>query len=522
MVHVAWATDPVWTTVAPMPTARREFATVALGGTIYAIGGYNGPGYTTILGTVEAYDTATNTWTTKASLPIPTNGIQGASTGGTIYIAGGYPVLYGCCSATLWAYDPVTDSWKAKAPMPTPRGLASTAALDGRIYVIGGNNGLNLSTVEMYDPSVDTWVTGASMPTGRERLAITVSGRSIYAIGGGDPVYSSVEAYNPATDIWTTKASLPTPRIDCAAAGAGGLVYVAGGEYPGNPTPAYHSEVYAYNPFTDTWATKSPMPTARDELGVVAIGATIFVIGGGATCDGCAAYNVNEAGVLPPGSMASALAVNPGVQHVGRWVTATLTVTNTGEFVMANLVPSLSVGQGSLLVNAIGSPVPSGTPYLPPGWTQTFTWTFSVSGEGTATFTATVTGYDLASCTTMLVASSAAVLLEPRIVEPPPPPNPLLLVSPGAALDRNVLSLSHGDVVLTRIAPKDATPVTVKIYTASGRLVRTLRRMTPLAEGQWLVSWDGKTEDEMPVSRGVYVVRVSGGGLDQRLKLVVR
>jgi hypothetical protein len=314
------------------------------------------------------------------------------------------------------------------------------------------------------------------------------------------------------------------PLGDCAAAGAGGLVYLAGGEYPGQLTPpvAYHAEVYAYNPFTDTWTTKAPMPRARDEFGMVAIGSTIYAIGGGIGCDGCAAYHETDAGCLPPGGMSCKLSLSPGAQHVGRWITVTLTVTNTGDFVMASLIPSVVVGPGFGLVTLVVGAVPSGTSYLPPGWTQTFTWTFSASGVGYATFTATVTGYDLASCTTMLVASSVAVLLQPRIVEPPPPPNPLLLGTPGAALDRNVLSLSHGDVVLTRIAPKDTTPVTVRIYTASGRLVRTLRRMTSLAEGQWLVSWDGKTEDEMPVSRGVYVVRVTGGGLDERLKVVVR
>jgi len=309
---------------------------------------------------------------------------------------------------------------------------------------------------------------------------------------------------------------------DSGATVAGGLVYVAGGEYPGTPTQVYHSEVYAYNPFTDTWTTKAPMPRARDELGVVAIGATIYVIGGGLGCDGCTAYQETDAGCLPPGAISCTLTISPSSQHVGRWFTATLTVGNPGEFVLASLLPSLWTDSGAGLVNVISGPVPSGTPYLPPGWTQTFTWTFSASGVGTAGFTATVTGYDLASCTTMLVASSAAVTLEPRIVEPTPPPNPLLLADPGAALDRNAISLANGEVVLARISPRDGTPITVRVYTASGRLVRTLTQLAPMESGQWLVSWDGRMDDGKPVSRGVYVVRVTGGGLDERLKVVVR
>jgi len=516
----SWSVDPVWFTVAPMPTARRDFAAVALGGTIYAIGGYNGPSYATTLDTVEAYDTATNTWTTKASLPVPTWALAGAAVGGTVYVVGGIPAFYGCCSATMWAYDPATDSWTAKAPIPTPRDFLAVVAAEGLVYVVGGYNGFPLSTVEIYSPATDTWAKGTPMPMGRGALTVTLTCGQIYAIGGANTIIlPTVEAYSPLAGTWTAKAILPIPLADAGGTAAGGLIYIAGGEGPDN---VYNDTVYAYNPFTDTWSTKASMPRARDELGVVAIGATIYVIGGGLGCDGCTAYNETDAGCLPPGAISCTLTVSPASQHVGRWFTATLTVGNPGEFVLAGLVPSIWTDSGGGLVSMISGPIPSATPYLPPGWTQTFTWTFSASGVGTAGFTATVTGYDLSSCATMLVASSAAVTLEPRIEEPPPPLNPLLLGSPGAALDRNAISLTHGEVVLARISPRDGTSVTVRVYTASGRLVRTITELTPMESGQWLVSWDGKTDDEKPVSRGVYVVRVTGGGLDERLKVVVR
>ena len=200
----ALAVDPVWSTVAPIPTARRECAAVAVGGTIYVIGGY-GPDYANILSTVEAYDTATTTWTTKASLPVPTRGIQssGLSIGGTIYVAGGFPALYGCCSATLWAYDTATDTWKAESLMPTPRGVASAVRAQDKVFVIGGYNGFFLSTVEIYDPSTGTWATAAPMPTGREGLAVAVAGGAIYAIGGGGLSSRATPPSKPTTP-WQT------------------------------------------------------------------------------------------------------------------------------------------------------------------------------------------------------------------------------------------------------------------------------------------------------------------------------
>jgi len=494
----------------------------AISGTIYVVGGY-GSGYANVLGTVEAYDTATNTWTTKASLPVPTRRINGSAAviGGTIYVMGGIP-WYGGSSATLWAYDPATDTWTAKSPMPTARCGLVAVAVGRLIYAIGGASGLYVSKLEVYDPITDSWTAKTPMPTARVAHGAGCLDGSIFVMGGGvtgPALTSTVESYDVATNAWTTRASMPIALADMGATLAGGLMYSVGGEGPGG---VYHSEVYAYDPFNDTWVSKAPMPTVRDELGVVAIGATLYAIGGGATCNGCAAYNVVEAGVLPPGAMSATLAVSPAVQHIGRWVTVTLTVGNPGGFVLASLTPSLGICAGAGLVSLISGPVPSSTAFLPPEWTQTFVWTFSVSGIGTAVFTATVTGYDLASCATLLVSSSATVMLESRIEEPPPPLNPLILTTPGAALDHNVISTAHGEVVLARIAPRDSSAVTVRVYTASGRLVRTLRRLTPMESGQWLASWDGKTEDEMPVSRGVYLIRVTGGGLDERLKLIVR
>ena len=64
--------------------------------------------------------------------------------------------------------------------------------------------------------------------------------------------------------------------------------------------------------------------------------------------------------------------------------------------------------------------------------------------------------------------------------------------------------------------------MSVRIFTASGRLVRTLRNTKPIGGGQVSVVWDGKTEDEYPVARGVYIVRIIGGGLNDTLKVVVR
>jgi N-acetylneuraminic acid mutarotase len=54
---------------------------------------------------------------------------------------------------------------------------------------------------------------------------------------------STVEAYDPATDTWTTKAPMPTARQGLAAAVVNGSLYAIGG-YNGS----YLSTVESYTP----------------------------------------------------------------------------------------------------------------------------------------------------------------------------------------------------------------------------------------------------------------------------------
>ncbi len=70
------------------------------------------------------------------------------------------------------------------------------------------------------------------------------------------------EAYDPATNTWTTKAPMPTARDGLAAAVVNNKVYVIRGiKWVHNLS--INEE---YDPATNTWTTKAPMPTARDGI----------------------------------------------------------------------------------------------------------------------------------------------------------------------------------------------------------------------------------------------------------------
>jgi len=156
------------------------------------------------------------------------------------------------------------NTWTQKAPMQEARHGLGAAVVDGRIYAIGGftqKNGI-VGTNEEDDPKTDTWSYKAPMPTPRYYFAMTVYQNKIYCIGGcvgetkehGQTLTAVNEVYDPETNTWETKTAVPTAKIWATASVVEGKIYVIGG-HP-NETLC---EVY--DPETDAWTTKPPLST---------------------------------------------------------------------------------------------------------------------------------------------------------------------------------------------------------------------------------------------------------------------
>lgn len=196
-----------WSSRAPMPTARHSLAVAAASnGRIYAIGG-----------AVEEYDPATNSWRSRSSAPYGAYLSAVGATNGKIYAVRNQGE-----SAALDQYDPATDSWTGLGAVPTDQWYpGAAAASNGRIYLIGGHNnqGYVLSTVVEYDPTTNSWRGRAPMPTARTHLSVAAASNGrVYAVGGhggqmnGYTVYATTEEYDPATDAWIGRAPMPTAR----------------------------------------------------------------------------------------------------------------------------------------------------------------------------------------------------------------------------------------------------------------------------------------------------------------------
>src|SRR5947207_1710149 len=113
------------------------------------------------------------------------------------------------------------------------------------------------------------------MPTPRYAPGAAGLDGLLYVVGGTigfGRLQTALEAYDPASDTWTARAPMPTARANLAVAVVDGILYAVGGDNFGT--------VEAYDPATDTWTTKAPMPTPRSELGVAAIDGIIYAVGG--------------------------------------------------------------------------------------------------------------------------------------------------------------------------------------------------------------------------------------------------
>lgn len=188
--------------------------------------------------------------------------------------------------------EPDRGVWRTAAPAPTKRTEVAAATLGDKIYVVGGfeqpglGNVMNLAitpSLEEYDPSTDRWTSKAPLPVGLHHVGIGVSSGRLYVIGGyrqsGFSVWkpvATVYAYDPASDSWAERAPMPTARGALSVTEHEGKLYAIGG-YDGKANSA---AVEVYDPVRNLWASRAPLPTPRDHLATATVSGKVYAIGG--------------------------------------------------------------------------------------------------------------------------------------------------------------------------------------------------------------------------------------------------
>jgi N-acetylneuraminic acid mutarotase len=245
-------------------------------------------------------------WTALAPFPEPAEELYGVAAGGTLQVIGGLAPGW-IPRGLVFEYDPVADRWTRKKPMPIASHHAALAELGGRIYVLGGfvppPSGpaawVPIDSAWEYDPGADSWKALAPMPTPRGAAVAAAVGGRIYVIGGaanhpGAPVsglqpsrphraLATVEEYDPATNTWRARSPMPTARNHSAVGVVNGKIYVLGGRLGSAFISAASNTdvVEEYDPASDQWgALRAPMPTPRSAVAWGVHRGRIYVAGG--------------------------------------------------------------------------------------------------------------------------------------------------------------------------------------------------------------------------------------------------
>ena len=222
-----------------------------------------------------------------------------------------------CCGghnegeAVVLPYDPRGDAWPRTAPSEEvyhtdiprmqERRMMHEAEVtrDDKVCVFGGwryvperpgpkeeFEKVVTNTVECYDPESGEWSYRTPMSSTRfwHATAPGPDGR-IYVFGGATSIakgrseafLNSTEVYDPRTDTWSSRSPMPEALATHAAVlGADDRIYILGGS-----GPAPQRDVYIYDPRKDTWQSGPSLNTPRAVLAAVATPeGKIYAIGG--------------------------------------------------------------------------------------------------------------------------------------------------------------------------------------------------------------------------------------------------
>ena len=250
------------------------------------LGGQDSSG--TAVPTAERYLPETNAWSVVSPMSAPRFGHGAAFVRQSIVVAGG-ATTGGAGESAAEYLDPARGAWSPRSSLSREHIFGAAVAIGGRVFVAGGLNaaGQAQSTLDTFVHG-DFWLQGPSMPTPREATVAGQIGGMIYVAGGfkggakgKNGLVTTNERYDPATATWATMAPLPLIRAHAMGAVADGEFYVIGGNNVSPPDRKFTNTVFAYDPTTNRWTAKAPLPLSGAWGGTAAsIDNVIYVTAG--------------------------------------------------------------------------------------------------------------------------------------------------------------------------------------------------------------------------------------------------
>jgi hypothetical protein len=235
-------------------------------------------------------------WRVLAPLPIPRTEMAWATEfRGRVHLVGGYAEQR-VDRPYHHAYDPRADRWEELPPLPRGANHVGVVGAGGRLYAFGGFLEQNRTPHDgAYAFDGERWHALRRLPEACGAMACVALGEAVHIIGGaiGSDNRRSIDwhlVYDPRTDRYSRRQPMPLGRDHTGAVAVGGAIHVVGGR-----VDTFHTNSnlhHAYDPRTDEWAMRAPIPTARSGHGCVWHRDRIFCMGGEGTNR---VYGQNEA-----------------------------------------------------------------------------------------------------------------------------------------------------------------------------------------------------------------------------------
>ncbi|MFP3868033.1 MAG: S8 family serine peptidase [Desulfobacteraceae bacterium] len=180
--------------------------------------------------------------------------------------------------------------------IPTTVTNAGAAVINNKIYVVGGldwNTGEVYNKLQIFNTTTGAWSDGANCPVALLQPTVIAYDGKLYVFGGtdnADNVLTTTYVYDPGTNTWASKAPMPNKAAYAAGATFNYELWVLGGF-----TSIFFGDeqnlVQAYDPATNTWASKSNLVNRRGGAAGIPYGKLCCLHGAG---DGSSGRNDGE------------------------------------------------------------------------------------------------------------------------------------------------------------------------------------------------------------------------------------
>lgn len=170
------------------------------------------------------------------------------------------------CIISIWLSLKAQAQWEQQANFPGGARAYTTSFSIGPYGYVGLGqfppNGQFFSDFWRFDPQENNWTQMASLSTTLSRAtAQGFNGKAYCGTGyNGSARVNSWYEYDPASDSWTAKAPVPGgPREYAISFVLSNKIYVGGG----TPNQPLLDDLHAYDPATNTWTQVANLPSPR-------------------------------------------------------------------------------------------------------------------------------------------------------------------------------------------------------------------------------------------------------------------